>query len=81
MYRNRSNGELKGDGLIVFGRDAAEEYRVKNNDNSIDLVESVCTQVRMFFYLYVSSILCKCDFNLILKQLDEWCRATRRDNY
>lgn len=53
MYRNRTNGELKGDGLIVFGRDAAEEYRVKNNDNSIDLVESVCTQVRMDLYLFI----------------------------
>lgn len=51
MYRNRTNGELKGDGLIVFGRDAAEEYRVKNNDNGgVDLVESVCTQVRKVFY-------------------------------
>jgi len=66
MYRNRTNGELKGDGLIVFGRDAAEEYRVKNNDNSIDLVESVCTQVRMV-YIYVSLSIQKQSISDLLK--------------
>jgi len=54
MYRHRSNGELKGDGLVVFGRDAVEEYWRKNNtnggseedgDGDVDLVEAVCAQM------------------------------------
>ena len=75
MYRNRTNGELKGDGLIVFGRDAAEEYRVKNNDNSIDLVESVCTQVRMV-YIYMCLIHTEVVMSHVYMCSDEWCRAT-----
>jgi len=52
MYRHRSTGELKGDGLIVFGRDAAEEYRSKNGGDEdggsgVDLVEAVCTQMNV----------------------------------
>lgn len=53
MYRHRSTGELKGDGLVVFGRDAAAEYQSRNNVNdengaeAADLVEDVCTQVRI----------------------------------
>jgi len=46
MYRCRSTGEWKGDGLIVFGRDAVGEYRRKNGDGAgADLVEAVCTQM------------------------------------
>jgi len=49
MYRCRSTGEWKGDGLIVFGRDAVGEYRRKNGDGAgADLVEAVCTQVSLF---------------------------------
>ncbi|KAL3770963.1 hypothetical protein ACHAWU_005292 [Discostella pseudostelligera] len=33
MYRHRDTGLLKGDGLIVFGRDAVEEYRQKANNH------------------------------------------------
>jgi hypothetical protein len=43
MYRHRSTGELKGDGLIVFGRDALDAYN-KTGDNG-DLVDAVCLQV------------------------------------
>lgn len=59
MYRHRDSGMLKGDGLIVFGRDAVEEYHQQagkdmedgNNNSSndhvvADLVETVCAQVR-----------------------------------
>ena len=45
MYRHRSTGELKGDGLIVFGRDAVEEHQMKGGNDDEDLVEAVCTQV------------------------------------
>jgi len=27
MYRHRSTGEYKGDGLIMFGRESVEEYK------------------------------------------------------
>eukprot|EP00804_Cyclotella_cryptica_P022564 CCRYP_009458-RB/>CCRYP_009458-RB protein AED:0.00 eAED:0.00 QI:131/1/1/1/1/1/2/366/587 len=43
MYRNRNTGDLKGDGLIVFGREAVEEYQQKGGDG--DLVEAVCLQM------------------------------------
>lgn len=33
MYRHRDTGLLKGDGLIVFGRDAVEEYQHKVNNH------------------------------------------------
>jgi hypothetical protein len=33
MYRHRDTGMLKGDGLIVFGRDAVEEYHQKQANN------------------------------------------------
>jgi hypothetical protein len=47
MYRHRSTGEYKGDGLIVFGRDAVEEFGWRSAESSgVDLVESVCSQVR-----------------------------------
>mmetsp|Transcript_13058 Transcript_13058/g.28608 ORF Transcript_13058/g.28608 Transcript_13058/m.28608 type:complete len:508 (-) Transcript_13058:329-1852(-) len=47
MYRHRSTGEYKGDGLIVFGRDAVEEFGRRSAESSgVDLVESVCSQVR-----------------------------------
>lgn len=53
MYRHRDTGELKGDGIIVYGRDAAEEYQAKMKysnasceGSTIDLVETVCSQVR-----------------------------------
>ncbi len=39
MYRHRDTGMLKGDGLIVFGRDAVEEYhqqRANNHHNHRD---------------------------------------------
>ena len=49
MYRHRSNGDLKGDGLIVFGRDAAEAYQAKHGEDG--LVESVCAQVRFIFHV------------------------------
>ena len=53
MYRCRSTGELKGDGLIVFGRDAVEEHRARRRaDDGADLVESVCAQVRYIFSLF-----------------------------
>ena len=45
MYRHRSTGELKGDGLIVFGRDAVEEHQMEGGNDGVDLVEAVCTQV------------------------------------
>eukprot|EP00986_Skeletonema_menzelii_P019947 scaffold29718_cov177-Skeletonema_menzelii.AAC.1 len=60
MYRNRSTGELKGDGLIVFGLDAiissgGSEIRsgtnlhvVSNNTSGgsgNDLIETVCMQM------------------------------------
>lgn len=54
MYRNRSTGELKGDGLIVFGRDAvagggnesndAQQVTTENNGGD-GLVEAVCMQM------------------------------------
>jgi hypothetical protein len=43
MYRHRNTGELKGDGLIVFGRDALDAYTRTGGDG--DLVEAVCLQV------------------------------------
>lgn len=43
MYRHRSTGDLKGDGLIVFGRDALEAYDEIGGDG--DLIDNVCTQV------------------------------------
>ena len=51
MYRNRSTGELKGDGIIVFGRDAVEKYQAMNvqEQGGADLVEAVCTQVSVSF--------------------------------
>ncbi|KAL7517038.1 hypothetical protein ACHAWX_001995 [Stephanocyclus meneghinianus] len=44
MYRHRNTGDLKGDGLIVFGKEAVEEYKRKGGDG--DLIEAVCLQVR-----------------------------------
>ena len=53
MYRHRSTGELKGDGLIVFGQDAVYEYKTKSgNVTDADLVEAVCRQVSL--HLWVS---------------------------
>ena len=53
MYRNRSTGEYKGDGIVVFGRDAVEEHERKNrdaaNNGGGDLVDVVCSQVRVLF--------------------------------
>ena len=57
MYRCRSTGELKGDGLVVFGRDAVAEghddrraggRRIADggDDGGSDLVGVVCAQVR-----------------------------------
>ena len=49
MYRSRSTGELKGDGLVVFGRDAVEGHRARRRtetDDGADLVDEVCAQVR-----------------------------------
>ena len=43
MYRDRSTGDLKGDGLITYGRDAALEHESKGS--GVDLVETVCSQV------------------------------------
>jgi hypothetical protein len=43
MYRHRNTGDLKGDGLIVFGKEAVEEYKRKGGDG--DLIEAVCIQV------------------------------------
>ena len=43
MYRHRSTGDLKGDGLIVFGRDALEAYDKTGADG--DLIDNVCMQV------------------------------------
>jgi hypothetical protein len=48
MYRDRASGELKGDGLIVFGRDAIAATTAAQNrgDNAAaDLVDIVCTQM------------------------------------
>jgi hypothetical protein len=46
MYRQRSTGELKGDGLIVFGRDAVEAHRSgQPQDKGKDLVDEVCLQM------------------------------------
>ena len=45
MYRHRSTGELKGDGLIVFGRDAVEAHRSGQHDKGKDLVDEVCVQM------------------------------------
>lgn len=48
MYRNRSTGELKGDGLIVFGVDAISSGGGNddtNNGGSADLIETVCMQM------------------------------------
>ena len=46
MYRDRSSGELKGDGLIVFGRDAIIAADAQNcGDNAADLVDIVCSQM------------------------------------
>lgn len=47
MYRNRSTGELKGDGLIVFGKDALVGY---NNTADGDLIDAVCLQVSNILY-------------------------------
>ena len=61
MYRHRISGELKGDGIIVYGRDAAEEYQAKMKDsnascesNTIDLVETVCSQVREMLVMFLA---------------------------
>ncbi|EJK49106.1 hypothetical protein THAOC_32049, partial [Thalassiosira oceanica] len=43
MYRDRSTGDLKGDGLIAYGRDAALEHKSKGT--GADLVETVCSQL------------------------------------
>ena len=52
MYRHRDTGEFKGDGLIVFGRDAVEEYWTKKTEeDGMDLVEAVCTQVSCVNYI------------------------------
>ena len=45
MYRDRSTGDLKGDGLISYGRDAALEHKSKGT--GVDLVETVCSQVSL----------------------------------
>mmetsp|Transcript_8969 Transcript_8969/g.18035 ORF Transcript_8969/g.18035 Transcript_8969/m.18035 type:complete len:159 (+) Transcript_8969:1554-2030(+) len=59
MYRHRSTGEYKGDGLIVFGRESVEEYEKKRGADSNggdgvetdlrgrddDLVGVVCSQM------------------------------------
>ena len=46
MYRDRSSGELKGDGLIVFGRDAiAATAAAQNRGDAADLVDIVCSQM------------------------------------
>jgi len=46
MYRHRSTGYLKGDGLVTFGRDAAEEHRTRNGgEGGVDLVDAVCAQM------------------------------------
>lgn len=46
MYRHRLTGELKGDGLIVFGRDAVEVHRSgQPQDDGRDLVGEVCLQM------------------------------------
>ena len=44
MYRHKSTGELKGDGLIVFGRDALDAYSEAGTNG--DLIDVVCMQVR-----------------------------------
>jgi hypothetical protein len=57
MYRCRSTGELKGDGLVVFGRDAVAGGHDRRaggrwsradggDDGGVDLVGAVCAQVR-----------------------------------
>ena len=63
MYRHRDTGELKGDGLIVFGRDAVEEYWTKKNgmeeeEDGMDLVEAVCTQVRLNHISCIKCFVC-----------------------
>jgi hypothetical protein len=48
MYRDRASGELKGDGLIVFGRDAIAATTAAQNRGdkaATDLVDIVCTQM------------------------------------
>jgi hypothetical protein len=50
MYRDRVSGELKGDGLIVFGRDAivaaaATAAQNRGDNAAADLVDIVCTQM------------------------------------
>ena len=48
MYRDRKSGELKGDGLIVFGRDAivaAADAQQGGDNAAADLVGSVCSQM------------------------------------
>eukprot|EP00984_Skeletonema_dohrnii_P012317 scaffold4982_cov92-Skeletonema_dohrnii-CCMP3373.AAC.8 len=53
MYRNRSTGELKGDGLIVFGVDATINAGGNQSGNGVqvvttngkDLIETVCMQM------------------------------------
>ena len=46
MYRNRSSGELKGDGLIVFGINAKGNNQQIGTDHcGGDLVETVCKQM------------------------------------
>jgi hypothetical protein len=42
MYRHRSTGELKGDGLIVFGRDTVDAF---DNTGDGDFIDYVCLQV------------------------------------
>ena len=56
MYRFRSTGELKGDGLVVFGRDAVEEHRARRRaDDGADLVDEVCSQVSLFLFHIVDT--------------------------
>jgi hypothetical protein len=55
MYRNRSTGELKGDGLIVFGVDdvtitvggnqSGNNVQEVTTTNGTDLIETVCMQM------------------------------------
>jgi hypothetical protein len=45
MYRDRSTGELKGDGLIVFGRDAVDAF---DDTGDGDFIDSVCLQVSLY---------------------------------
>lgn len=46
MYRHRSTGELKGDGIVVFGRDAIDAHRgTDTGGTEDDLVQIVCAQM------------------------------------